>query len=63
MAQQMHLHSTGNGMAAKTAYGRNILRTPLSTSYEEFSKEKNRCTDRSISGTVLTPGTFPSHHL
>jgi hypothetical protein len=43
MTLQTHLHSTGNGMAAKTACGRNILRTPLSTSWAGFKTETNRC--------------------
>lgn len=37
--RQMHLNKSGSGMAAKTACGRNILRTPMSTNWEEFKKE------------------------
>lgn len=43
MTLQTHLHSTGSGMASKTACGRNILRTPLSTNWEGFKTEANRC--------------------
>ena len=43
MSIQMHLHSTGSGMASKTACGRNILRTPLSTNWESFKTETNQC--------------------
>ena len=41
---QMHLNKSGSGMASKTACGRNILRTPLSTNFEEFKNEKHQCT-------------------
>lgn len=37
--RQMHLNKNGGGMAAKTACGRNILRTPMSTSWVEFNAE------------------------
>lgn len=37
--RQMHLDKSGSGMAAKTACGRNILRTPMSTNWEEFKNE------------------------
>jgi len=43
MTLQIHLHSTGSGMAAKTACGRNILRSPLATTWEGFKTEANRC--------------------
>ena len=43
MSLQMHLHSTGSGMASKTACGRNILRTPMSTNYAAFKTESSRC--------------------
>jgi hypothetical protein len=36
MSLQMHLNKSGSGMAAKTACGRNILRTPMSTNWEGF---------------------------
>jgi hypothetical protein len=42
-SHQTHLHSTGQGMAVKTACGRNILRTPLSTDWEGFKAETLRC--------------------
>jgi hypothetical protein len=34
-----HLHKSGSGMAAKTACGRNLLRTPISVNFDEFQKE------------------------
>lgn len=34
--RMMHLDKGGAGMAASTACGRNILRTPMSTSWAEF---------------------------
>jgi len=34
-----HLNKSGAGMAAKTACGRNILRTPLSVNWNEFKNE------------------------
>jgi hypothetical protein len=37
--RQMHLNKSGSGMAAKTACGRNILRTPLSVNWEDFKNE------------------------
>ena len=43
MSLALHLHSGGSGMAAKTACGRNILRTPLVTSWEGFKTESVRC--------------------
>jgi hypothetical protein len=43
MALQIHLHSTGSGMASKTAYGRNILRTPMSAPWADFKNETERC--------------------
>lgn len=36
MSRQMHLNKSGNGMAVRTACGRNILRTPLSANWEDF---------------------------
>jgi hypothetical protein len=41
----MHLHKGGYGMAAKTACGRNILRTPLSVDWADFKqvREEHRC--------------------
>jgi len=36
MARQMHLNKTSAGMASKTACGRNILRTPMSTNWRGF---------------------------
>ena len=32
----LHLNKSGSGMSAKTACGRNILRTPLSADWEIF---------------------------
>jgi hypothetical protein len=43
MARSMHLHSSGSGMASKTACGRNILRTPMSTTWDGFKTESLRC--------------------
>lgn len=37
--RQMHLEKGGSGMAARTACGRNILRTPMSTDWENFLME------------------------
>lgn len=37
--RQMHLNKSGAGMAARTACGRNILRTPMSTNWEGFKAE------------------------
>lgn len=39
MAHQMHLDKGPKGMAARTACGRNILRTPMSTDWENFKME------------------------
>ena len=33
---QMHLNKSGSGMAARTACGRNVIRTPLSANWAEF---------------------------
>ena len=43
--RQMHLNKSGSGMAARTACGRNILRTPLSTTWAEFKDlpEEQKC--------------------
>ena len=37
MSHQLHLNKNGSGMAARTACGRNILRTPLSTDWAGFT--------------------------
>lgn len=37
--RMMHLHKNGGGMAAKTACGRNIIRTPMSTDWVGFTSE------------------------
>lgn len=37
--RQMHLNKGGNGMAAKTACGRTLLRTPMSTDWKQFKAE------------------------
>lgn len=42
MALQLHLDKGPKGMAARTACGRNILRTPLSTDWENFKMEAFR---------------------
>lgn len=41
--RKMHLDKGGLGMASRTACGRNILRTPLSTNWTEFKKELHQC--------------------
>lgn len=43
--RQIHLNKSGSGMASRTACGRNILRTPLSTSWTEFKSlpEDQKC--------------------
>ncbi len=38
--RQMHLDKGPSGMAARTACGRNILRTPMSTNWAGFLAEK-----------------------
>lgn len=38
-----HLNKSGSGMASKTACGRNILRTPISTNWEEFKSDAHQC--------------------
>jgi hypothetical protein len=45
MAHQMHLDKGLAGMAARTACGRNILHTPMSTDWENFKMEAHayRC--------------------
>lgn len=42
---QTHLNKSGSGMAVRTACGRNILRTPLSTNWAEFKElpEDQKC--------------------
>jgi hypothetical protein len=41
--RQLHLNKSGFGMSAKTACGRNILRTPLSTNWTEFNLSSQQC--------------------
>lgn len=43
--RQMHLDKGPKGMASRTACGRNILRTPMSTDWAGFMGERpeNRC--------------------
>ena len=36
----LHLNKSGSGMASRTACGRNILRTPLSSDWKTFKQEK-----------------------
>lgn len=43
MAHVLHLHSTGSGMASRTACGLNILRTPLSMPWADFKHATERC--------------------
>ena len=45
MARQMHLDKGPKGMAARTACGRNIMRTPMSTDWKGFlaEPEQYRC--------------------
>ena len=38
-----HLNKSGYGMAAKTACGRNILRTPISVNWTEFKSDAYQC--------------------
>lgn len=37
--RMMHLNKGGQGWASRTACGRNLLRTPMSTNWEDFKKE------------------------
>lgn len=37
--RKVHLDKNGIGMASKTACGRNILRTPISSTWSEFKSE------------------------
>jgi hypothetical protein len=39
MSRQMHLNKGGIGFASRTACGRNMLRTPMSTNWENFKLE------------------------
>lgn len=39
MAHQMHLNKNGSGFTSRTACGRNMLRTPMSTDWENFKME------------------------
>ena len=34
-----HLNKSGSGWSSKTACGRNLLRTPISTNWSEFKQE------------------------
>lgn len=43
MARQMHLNKSGSGFASKTACGRNLLRTPMSTDWAGFKAEGQQC--------------------
>jgi len=43
MTFQLHLNKSGSGMASKTACGRNILRTPMSSTWSEFKVATDRC--------------------
>lgn len=35
----MHLDKSGSGWSSKTACGRNMLRTPMSTNWSDFKQE------------------------
>jgi hypothetical protein len=39
MSHQMHLNKSGSGFTSRTACGRNILRTPMSTDWTNFKME------------------------
>jgi hypothetical protein len=45
MSRVMHLNKSGSGFTSRTACGRNILRTPMSTDWENFKMESfiHRC--------------------
>jgi len=43
MTLATHLNKSGSGMASMTACGRNIIRTPLSTNWENFKNTSERC--------------------
>lgn len=43
MFHVMHLNKSGSGMTSKTACGRNILRTQLSTKWESFKNSSEQC--------------------
>lgn len=50
MARVTHLNKSGSGMASKTACGRNILRTPMSTDWAGFKGEQRKCNLCAVSG-------------
>lgn len=39
----MHLRKSGAGMAARTACGRSVTRTPIAGDWETFKKSSNKC--------------------
>jgi len=39
MTYQMHLNKSGSGFASKTACGRSLLRTPMSTNWTDYKNE------------------------
>ncbi len=43
MTHQLHLNKSGFGMASKTACGRNVIRTPMSTNWEGFKDATYQC--------------------
>ena len=53
-SRKMHLDKGPSGMAARTACGRSLLRTPMSTNWPGFLGERaeNRCTKCAASGTA-----------
>jgi len=38
-----HLNKSGSGFTSMTACGRNLLRTPISTNWEEFKVDSYKC--------------------
>jgi hypothetical protein len=39
MTYQMHLNKSGSGFTSRTACGRSLVRTPMSTDWENFKME------------------------
>lgn len=50
MTRVTHLNKSGGGMASRTACGRNILRTPMSTDWAGFKGERRKCSLCASSG-------------
>ena len=55
MARVTHLNKSGAGFASKTACGRNVLRTPISTNWAHFLAAPDKCAkcDASIHAAFL----------